>query len=116
MITQTVRMSGLLLLAFFCGAISGVSHASTLRVEAPIVSIEPVHQDGPPVCDLPAPPRSQGLVAALKWDLQGRCRESDNVAVVSGYLVTYEWDGKRLTTLTKARPVGETLPLRLEIN
>ncbi len=101
------------------GAVTMTSEASangfTLRVDAPIIAVEPVLQEPPPVCDLPAPSPQEGLVATLRWDLYGRCRPSEEEAVVSAYRVDYEWDGQRFSTLLNDKPAGKTLPLKLQI-
>lgn len=87
-----------------------------LRVTAPIVGVEPITQGGAPVCDVAPPERQAGLAAALRWDLYGRCRPAEDEPQVTGYLVTYEWDGRRFETVLADAPTGDTLPLDLELD
>ena len=93
-----------------------MARAGVLTVDAPIVAVRPIFNVAEPICDVPPPPRSAGLVAALRWDLLERCRASGVEDELSGYSVEYEWDGRRFTTEVRDKPVGETLPLRLRIN
>ncbi len=113
---ERLRAVGLLctLLSGLLGA--NLVHAKELRVSAPVISVTPVTEAAPPVCDVAAPQRSAGLAAALRWDLRGRCRASDAASEVTGYSVVYEWDGRRFDTILSEPPQGDSLPLRLEID
>jgi len=91
-------------------------HAEELQVEAEIVRVTPVTDGGAPRCDVPPPERSAGFAAMLRWDLQGRCREPEQPAVVTGYRVDYSWDGREFSALMPEPPEGDTLALRLSID
>lgn len=96
-----------------------MARAGVLTVDAPIVAVRPIFKVAEPICDVPPPPRSAGLVAALRWDLEERCRAPSAKGAqdeLTGYRVEYEWDGRRFTTQVRDKPVGDTLPLRLRIN
>jgi len=95
---------------------SPMARAGVLTVDAPIVAVRPIFKVAEPICDVPRPPRSAGLVAALRWDLKERCRASGVQDELNGYRVEYEWDGRRFTTDVADKPVGDTLPLKLSIN
>ena len=97
------------------GASAAVGSSGVLKVDAPIVAVVPLTEAAPPICDVPPPARSAGLVAMLKWDLEARCRDNPAPAVVRGYQVDYEWDGRRFSTQMDAEPAGDTLPLQLKI-
>lgn len=90
--------------------------AQELRVSAPVLSVEPITAEPQSICDVAAPERNAGLAAALRWDLRGRCRETEGPPVVTGYAVEYEWDGRRFTTVMPTPPKGDRLALRLHID
>jgi len=103
--------------ALLCALLGGgAAHAKELRVSAPVISVTPVTSAPPAVCDVPAPKRTAGLAATLRWDLRGRCRESDKPEQITGYAVVYEWDGRRFNTVLSEAPHGDSLPLRLQID
>ena len=93
-----------------------MAHAAVINVDAPIVAVSPILKVAEPICDVPAPPRSAGLVAALRWDLEQRCRANETEDELNGYHVEYEWDGRRFSTQVSEKPEGNTLPIRLRIN
>jgi len=92
------------------------ARATVINVGAPIVGVSPIFKSAEPICDVPAPPRSAGLVAALRWDLEQRCRANDAEDELRGYQIDYEWDGRRFSTRVRDKPNGNTLPIRLRIN
>lgn len=98
------------------GSVVPFASAQELRVSAPVVSVKPITAEPDPICDVEAPGRGAGLAAALRWDLRGRCRDSDAPPVVTGYAVEYEWDGRRFTALMPTPPEGDRLALRLQID
>jgi len=111
----------LLALALVTAAVlhAPLAGAAVLTVDAPIVAVKPIFKVAEPICDVPRPPRSAGLVAALRWDVKGRCRAPDVEDAQdepTGYRVEYEWDGRRLSTDVRDKPLGKTLPLKLRIN
>lgn len=95
---------------------SDALHAEEMRVSAKVLSVTPETVSPRPICDVPPPERSAGLAAALRWDLRGRCRESDEPPKVTGYAVVYEWDGQRFSTVLPSPPKGDRLALRLHID
>ena len=92
----------------------GVTASEVMRVEAPVVGVEPIQGVQPAACDVPPPERSAGLVAMLRWDLRERCR-SLGAATISGYRVYYEWDGRRFSTVLAEAPSAETIRLNLRV-
>lgn len=99
------------------GALSATAEErNALRVNAPIVAVEALTSGALKVCDQPAPPQSEGLVAALRWDLYERCRMDEAASVVTGYRVDYQWDGQRFSMVMQSRPTGDTIPLTLHID
>ena len=106
----------LVFLSVLAWVVGPLVNAEELRVDAPVIAVEPVTAPAPPVCDVAEPPRSAGLAAVLEWDLRGRCRQSEGPRIVTGYAVEYEWDGRRFTTVLDEPPDGETLALRLRLD
>lgn len=114
--TVAILLAGSLGGSMFAAAQQPPSGHQQLRVEAPIVGVHPITEGGAPVCDVGPPQRAAGLAATLRWDLYGRCRPAETKATVTGYRVTYEWDGRRFDTVLAQRPEGDTLALQLRIN
>jgi len=113
----TLGVGALSVVAFSVGVLHApLTRAGVLTVDAPIVAVRPIFKGAEPICDVPPPARSEGLVAALRWDLKERCRTTGAQDELSGYRVEYEWDGRRFTTDVRDKPAGDTLPLKLRIN
>ena len=103
-------------LAVTFSAHGSATNRSLIRVDAPILDVQPITAPAALVCDVKAPPRSAGLAARLRWDLRERCRATDANSTVTGYGVDNEWDGRRFSTQLRNKPLGKTLPLELQIN
>ena len=103
-------------LAVTFSAYGSATDRSLIRVDAPILDVQPIVEPAVLVCDGKAPPRSAGLAATLRWDLHERCRATNTESTVSGYRVEYQWDGRRFSTTMRDKPLGKTLPLELQIN
>ena len=110
----SLRVLGLPVLVGMC-SLASADTAETLRVEAPIVAVETLYQPAPLVCDQPPPAHSEGFAATLRWDLFERCRQDSGAPAITGYRVSYEWDGQQFSTVVAEPPSGDTLPLSLRL-
>lgn len=100
-------------IAFLAGA--EVS-AGELRVQAPVVEVEPI--SAPPTriehCD--DKPMNGTLAQTLAWDLGLNCREEVlKSGAITGYRVFYRWDDRVYSRVMAAAP-GATIPLKVRID
>ena len=97
--------------------ITGVSHAGELRVNAPVVNVEPVLAPPTQIEECPAKPsHSAGLIATLQWDLAVHCRLRTVASdTISGYRVFYEWDNRTYSRIMSTEPSG-TIVLNVSID
>ena len=90
--------------------------AGELRVEAPVVDVEPITAPPTRVERCSDKPANASLGQTLAWDLGLSCREelieSDTI---TGYRVFYRWDDRVYSQVMAAAP-GATIPLRVEID
>lgn len=96
-------------------SLSGAASAAELRVQAPVINVEPIRAPALLIEECPEkPPR--GLAATLRWDLGLSCTTrtvpSDRI---DGYRVFYRWDDRVHSQVMATRP-GETVSLTLKIN
>ena len=93
----------------------GAAQAGELRVNAPVVDVEPI--TGPvrevEYCD--DKPTDAALSALLAWDLGLNCRvERIESQEVTGYRVFYRWDDRVYSQIMASAP-GATVPLKVRI-
>lgn len=89
--------------------------AGEMRVEAPVVNVEPL--TGPDRIEEVCPEKpSAGLVDTLRWDLGLSCT-SRRVADtrVSGYRVFYRWDNRVYSQVMASKP-GDTIALTVSLD
>jgi len=91
------------------------AHAGELRVEAPVVNIEPIAGPERLVENCPEKPEA-GLTATLRWDLGVSCSTTRIASEqVSGYRVFYRWDNRVYSQVMDHNP-GATVPLRVSLD
>ena len=95
---------------------SGLAAAGELRVQAPVVDVEPI--SAPPTriehCD--DKPMNGSLAQTLAWDLGLNCREEVlNSGAITGYRVFYRWDDRVYSQVMASAP-GATIPLKVRID
>jgi hypothetical protein len=105
------RFVAALLLAAATSAIAG-----ELRVQAPVVDVQPI--SAPPTriehCD--DKPLNGSLAQTMAWDLGLNCREEVlDSGAITGYRVFYRWDDRVYSQVMGAAP-GATVPLKIRIN
>ena len=101
------------LLAVLVGA---AASAGELRVQAPVVDVEPI--SAPPTriehCD--DKPLNGSLAQTLAWDLGLNCREEVlDSGAITGYRVFYRWDDRVYSQVMASAP-GATIPLKIRID
>lgn len=94
---------------------AAATQAQQLRVSAPVIAAEPIYAAARSHCDVPAPPASQGLGAALQWDIKARCRVESGGDRVVRWRVQYQWDRRTFTIETKEKP-ADHIPIVLTLN
>jgi hypothetical protein len=102
----------ILTLLGFCGS----TLAGELRVQAPVVEVEPI--SAPPTrveyCD--DKPSNASLARTLAWDLGLDCRtEEVTSGAITGYRVFYRWDDRVYSQVMASRP-GATIPLKIRVD
>ena len=90
--------------------------AGELRVQAPVVDVEPI--SAPPTriehCD--DKPLNGSLAQTMAWDLGLNCREEVlQSGAITGYRVFYRWDDRVYSQVMAAAP-GATIPLKIRID
>ncbi len=84
-----------------------------MRVSARVVAVEPLETAAAGgTCAAQAPPADGALVSRLAWDLRAHCPAS---RTVTGYRVTYQWDGRTYQRIMTHPPAGDTLGLRVSV-
>ena len=101
------------LLAVLAGA---TATAGELRVQAPVVDVEPI--SAPPTriehCD--DKPLNGSLAQTLAWDLGLNCREEVlDSGAITGYRVFYRWDDRVYSPVMSAAP-GATIALKVRVD
>lgn len=86
-----------------------------LLVSAPIVAVDPIRDplaepaDG---CRMSRPAPGSHLLDLLAWDLRAAC---DRRHAVTGYRVSYQWDGRTYHRLMDHPPPGDHIALRVRV-
>ena len=111
---KKINVSAIAVLMAILGA--GTAMAGELRVQAPVVDVEPI--SAPPTriehCD--DKPLNGGLAQTLAWDLGLNCREELlESGAITGYRVFYRWDDRVYSQVMAAAP-GDTIPLKIRID
>ena len=109
-VVPTSLLVGLLL---FSTAIS----AGELRVQAPVIDVEPLTEPAMEMeyCDQ-RPADGSSLADLLAWDLGLNCRtERIESAIVTGYRVFYRWDDRVYSQVMSSAP-GNTIPLKVRLD
>ena len=96
--------------------IASTAAAGELRVQAPVVDVEPI--SAPPTriehCD--DKPLNGSLAQTLAWDLGLNCREEVlKSGAITGYRVFYRWDDRVYSQVMASTP-GATIPLKVRID
>jgi len=101
----------LALLAFGHGALAG-----ELRVQAPVVDVEPIKAPAVRVEHCADKPANASLAQTLAWDMGLDCRtEQVESGSITGYRVFYRWDDRVYSQVMASRP-GSTIPLKVRID
>jgi hypothetical protein len=115
------RIAGVVFIALLLAASTLPAAAGELRVQGKVVNVVPVtasQQVAEPAgnCAPARPDAHAGLATWLAWDLNADCgvryREEQ---VVTGYRVTYEWDGHAYSRIMP-EPPGATIALRVNLD
>ncbi|MEM8765892.1 MAG: hypothetical protein AAGE43_00490 [Pseudomonadota bacterium] len=94
---------------------SATVQASELRVNAPVVDVEPITAPAELVEHCDNKPGTEKLSALLAWDLGLNCRtERVESSEVTGYRVFYRWDDRVYSQVMASAP-GATIPLKISI-
>lgn len=91
------------------------SAGGVMRVSARVLAVEPVVEGDAATsaaCAAQPPPAGGGLVDRLAWDLRAHCPRQQTV---TGYRVTYQWDGRTYQRVMAHPPAGDTLGLRVSV-
>lgn len=106
------RVAALLLLL----AGSAPAAAEEMLVQGEIVSVEPVLAAGASraddACRPPQPSADAALTELLAWDLRVDCPRAPRV---TGYRVSYRWDGRTYEQVMREPPAGDTISLRVRL-
>ena len=113
--TGTRKMMSRSLAALLLAAATS-AFAGELRVQAPVVEVEPI--SAPPTriehCD--DKPLNGSLAQTMAWDLGLNCREEVlESGAITGYRVFYRWDDRVYSQVMAAAP-GATIPLKIRID
>ena len=97
--------------------VNGTAFAAEMRVQAPVVDVEPLTEPAMEIEHCDARPGSAAtLTAMLAWDLGMNCR-TERVAstTVTGYRVFYRWDDRVYSQVMPTAP-GPTIALKVRLN
>jgi hypothetical protein len=93
-----------------------IAQAGELRVQAPVVDVEPINAPAVRVEHCAGKPPNASLAQTLAWDLGLDCRtELVESGSVTGYRVFYRWDDRVYSQVMASRP-GTTIPLKVRID
>ena len=96
---------------------SSPASAGELKVQAPVIDVEPLTEPAMAVehCDGNPGPAAT-LAETLAWDLGLNCHtEYVESATVTGYRVFYRWDDRVYSQVMSSAP-GATVPLKVRLN
>ena len=95
---------------------AGTALAGELKVQAPVVDVEPIKAPATSVEYCDDKPEDGSLAQTLAWDLGLNCRvERIESTAVTGYRVFYRWDDRVYSQVMAAAP-GATIPLTVRLD
>lgn len=95
---------------------AGTALAGELKVQAPVVDVEPIKAPATSVEYCDDKPEGGSLAQTLAWDLGLNCRvERIESTAVTGYRVFYRWDDRVYSQVMAAAP-GTTIPLTVRLD